>query len=148
MVAILRFLQNPDKLKVCVKNRVWKIKKINFTILYVPGYENPPNYTTKTTSIDKYSNTEFWQFGPNFVSTDTDNPSFKYCIEYSQDGALSTKIYKELKAEKKTVKASTLVQKAKELSSFEYKVFCIELVTILKSSNYLLLSKIPFKSHR
>ena len=48
MVAIFWCLQNPDKLKVYVSNRVKKIKQINFTILYVPGHKNPADFTTKT----------------------------------------------------------------------------------------------------
>ena len=99
MVAIFWCLRNPDKLKVHVSNRVRKIKKINFTILYVPGYENPEDHTSKTTPINKYLNTEFWQNGPHLLMTDTDDLISKYCIEYLQEDTLSTKQSEELKAE-------------------------------------------------
>ena len=118
MVAIFWCKENPDKLKVYVSNRVKKIKQINFSTLYVPGYENPADYTTKTTPINKYLNIEFWQNGPNLLRTNTDELICKYCIEYLQDGALSTKQSKELKAETKPVKAKIIAQKAKQLPSF------------------------------
>ena len=97
-------LQNPDKLKVYVSNRVKKIKQINFTILYVPGYENPADYTTKTTPINRYLNTEFWQNGPQLLKTNTDELISKYCIEYLQEEALSAKQSEEMKAETKPIK--------------------------------------------
>ena len=56
-------------LQVCVSNRAKKIKTIDFSLLYVPANENPADYTTKTTSIDKYISTEFWQNGPNLLRT-------------------------------------------------------------------------------
>ena len=96
-----------------------KIKQINFTVLYVPGYENPADYTTKTTPIVKYSDTEFWQNGPHLLRTNTDDLISKYFIEYLREDALSTKKSEEFKAETKPVKAKILVQKAKELPSFE-----------------------------
>ena len=119
MGAIFWCLQNPDELKVYVSNRVNMIKQINFTILYVPGYENPADYTTKTTPINEYLNTEFWQNGPHLLRTNTDDLISEYCIEYLQDDTLSTKQSEELKAETKPVKAKILVQKEKELPSFE-----------------------------
>lgn len=54
MVAIFWCFYNADKLKVYVSNRVKKIKKINFTILYVPGNENIADHTTKTTPVNKF----------------------------------------------------------------------------------------------
>ena len=119
MGAIFWCLQNPDKLKVYVSNRVRKIKQINFTILYVPGYENPADYTTNTTQINEYSNTEFWQNYPNLLSTYTDGLISKYCVEYLQEDTLSTKQSEELKAETKQAKAKILAQKPKGLPSFE-----------------------------
>ena len=114
MVAMFWCLQNPDKLKVYVSNRVKKIQQINFTILYVPGQENPADYTTKSTPINKYLNTEFWQNGPHLLKTNTDELISKYCIEYVQENTLSTKQSEELKAETKPVKAKILAQTAKE----------------------------------
>ena len=116
MIAIFWCLQNPDKLKVYVSNRVKKIKKINFTILHVPGHENPADYTTKPTPIIRYLNTEFWQNGPHLLRTNTDDLISKYCIEYLQGNTLSTKQSEELKAETKPVKAKILAQKAKKTS--------------------------------
>ena len=91
MVAMFWCLQKPDKLKVYVSNRVKKIQQINFTILYVPGQENPADYTTKSTPINKYLNTEFWQNGPHLLKSNTDELISKYCIEYVQKNTLSTK---------------------------------------------------------
>ena len=61
-----------------------------------------------------YLNTEFWQNGPYLLRTNTDDLISKYCIEYLQETALSTKQSEELKAETKPVKAKILAQKAKE----------------------------------
>ena len=131
MVAIFWCLQNPDKLKVYLSNRVKKITQITFTILYVPGYENPADYTTKTTPINKYLYTEFWQNGPHLLRTNTDDLISKYCIEYFQEDTLSTKQSEELKAETKPVKAKILAQKAKE-TSYEIK----NILEIKVVSNY------------
>ena len=122
MVAIFWCLQNPDKLKVYVSNRVKKIKQINFTILYVPGHENPADYTTKPTPIIEYLNTEFQQNGPHLLKTNTDELISKYCIEYLQENTLSTKQSEELKAETKPVKAKILARKAMKYP-MKYKIF-------------------------
>ena len=95
------------------------MKQISFSILYVPGYENPEVYKTKTTPIDKYLNLEFWQNGPHLLRTNTDDLISKYCIEYMQEDALSNKQSEELKVETRPVKAKIFAQKAKELPSFE-----------------------------
>ena len=85
----------------------------------MPGYENPADYTTKTTPINKHLNTDVWQNGPHLLRTDTDDLISKYCIEYLQEDTLSTKQSEEFKAETKPIEAKILVQKAKELPSFE-----------------------------
>ena len=115
MVAIFWYLQNPDRLKVYVSNRVKKIKQINFTILYVPGHDNPLHYTAKTTPINKYLNTAFWQNGPHLLRTTTDDLISKYFIEYLQENVLTTKQSEELKAETKTVKAKIFAQKKRNI---------------------------------
>ena len=108
MVAIFWCLQNPEKLKVYVANRVKMIKQIDYTLLYVPGNENPADYTTKITSINKYLNTEFWRTGPEFLRTNTDELITKYCLEHLKEEALSDKQSDEIKAETKPVKAKIL----------------------------------------
>ena len=50
------------------------------------------------------------------MKTNTDELISKYCIEYLQETALSTKQSEELKAETKPIKAKILAQKVKETS--------------------------------
>ena len=38
---------------IALANRAKKIKQINFTLLYIPGNENPAGYTKKIISINK-----------------------------------------------------------------------------------------------
>ena len=76
-----------------------KIKQINFNNIFVPGHQNPADYSTKLTPINKYLNTDFLQNGPNLLRTNTDDLKSKHCIEYLLENALSTKQSEELKAE-------------------------------------------------
>ena len=119
MVAIFWCLQNPEKLKVYVANRVKKIKQIDFTLLYVPGTENPADYITKITSINQYLNTEFWQTGPVLLRTNNDELITKYCIEHLKEEALSAKQSDEIKEETKPIEAKKFAQKAKEILPHE-----------------------------
>ena len=64
---------NYEKLKVYVSNRVQKIQKYDFKIIYVPGEMNPADFVTKKTNIEKYLNNPFWQHGPEFLDETNEN---------------------------------------------------------------------------
>ena len=115
MVALFWCMQNPEKLKIYVSNRVKKIKEINFTLLYVPGIDNPADYTTKITPWHKYLNTSFWQTGPELLREDTESILSKYCIEYIKDSSnLSNKEVEEAQAETKPLKTKLFTYQARE----------------------------------
>ena len=78
MVCLHWIQHNYEKLKVYVSNRVNKIQKCNFKIVYVPGELNPSDYVTKKTSVDKYLNNRFWQHGPEFLKENTEDILEKY----------------------------------------------------------------------
>ena len=61
-----------------MSNRVNKIQKCNFKIVYIPGELNPSDYVTKRTSVDKYLNNCLWQHGPEFLKENTEDILEKY----------------------------------------------------------------------
>ena len=75
---MLSWIQNNyEKLKVYVSNRVQKIQKYDFKIIYVPGELNPSDFLTKKTLMEKYLNNPFWHHGQNFLEENTEK-YFKY----------------------------------------------------------------------
>ena len=64
---------NYEKLKVYVSNRVQKIQKYDFKIIYVPGEMNPADFVTKKTNIEKYLHNPFWKHGPKFLDETNEN---------------------------------------------------------------------------